>query len=202
MSIAKRYLFSFIGTHDFFLTDRMITFHRVESARQVHEDRSGRQYPASMNSTSSHEHVIRRNQTDVALDRENGVSYKGRPRPRTHHYAIERPAETESSRPRPRSFYEELPVGRDFREQRNPVDQREVSWDRARFIDHVCISHSRLPDWTDTRFTRAAHAALAGASRKITHKEHNLPGTVGTWKIPWTRSWKCQTSVGDGPSVR
>lgn len=109
------------------LTDQDVTFFgRVESARQVHDDRSGRQYPASLNSMSSHEHVVRRNQTDAA-ERENGVSYKGRPRPKTHHYVIERPPETETSRPRPRSFYEDLPVGRDFRDQRNPVDQREVS---------------------------------------------------------------------------
>lgn len=102
-----------------------LLFDRVESARQVHEDRSSRQYPMSMHSTSSHDHV-RRNQPD-ALDRENGVSYKGRPRPRTHHYAIERSSEPEISRPRPRSFYENPAIGRDFRDQRNPVDQREVS---------------------------------------------------------------------------
>lgn len=100
----------------------IILFDRVQSARQVHEDRSGRQYSASINSTSSHEHAIRRSQPDL-LDREN-VSYKGRPRPRTHHYAIERPPEPETSRPR--SFYENPSVGRDFREQRNLIDQRDV----------------------------------------------------------------------------
>lgn len=117
-------------------------FDRVESARQVHDDRSGRQYPASMNSMSSHEHVIRRNPTD-ALDRENGVSYKGRPRPRTHHYAVERPLESESSKPRPRSFYEDLPIARDFRDQRNPVDQREVSKTVYDSHCHIGVNHIR-----------------------------------------------------------
>lgn len=103
----------------------ILLFNRVQSARQVHEDRSGRQYPASLNSMSSHEHAVRRSQPDV-LDRENVMSYKGRPRPRTHHYAIERPPEPEISRSRPRSFYENLSIGRDFRDQRTLVDQRDV----------------------------------------------------------------------------
>jgi len=103
-----------------------LLFDRVQSARQIHaEDRPGRQYSASMNSASSHEHAIRRSQPEV-LDRENLVSYKERPRPRTHHYAIEHPSESETSRPRPRSFYENPSVGRDFRDQRNLVDQRDV----------------------------------------------------------------------------
>lgn len=98
---------------------------RVESARQIHEDRSNRQYSTSMNSTSSHDHIIKRNQLAV-LDCENIVSYKNRPRPRTHHYAMERPPEPEISRPRPRSFYENPVIGRDIRDQRNPVNQKDV----------------------------------------------------------------------------
>ncbi|KAH0956477.1 hypothetical protein HN011_001096 [Eciton burchellii] len=105
--------------------------HRVESARQVLEERSGRQYP-SMNSLSMHDHAIRRNQPDLGLDHENGVSYKGRPRPRTHHYAVERPPEAEISRPRPRSFYENPAIGRDYRDQRNLADQTDMREFRER----------------------------------------------------------------------
>ncbi|XP_076681349.1 uncharacterized protein LOC143375774 isoform X2 [Andrena cerasifolii] len=99
--------------------------HRVESARQAHEDQPARQHPTSNSSTTGHEHLIRRNHSEVS-ERENEVSYRGRPRPRTHHYAMERPPEQEVSRPRPRSFYENPTVGRDFRDQRNLVDPREV----------------------------------------------------------------------------
>lgn len=121
--------------------------HRVQSARQIHEDRSGRQYTASLNSISSHEHAIRRSQPPDVLDRENIVSYKGRPRPRIHHYAIERPPEPETSRPRPRSFYE-TPIVRDFRDQRNLVDQRDMREFRER------TQHSReLRDKLRTRST-------------------------------------------------
>ncbi|XP_016907035.1 uncharacterized protein LOC107994566 [Apis cerana] len=99
--------------------------HRVESARQSHEEQPSRQHSASNSSTTGHEHLIRRNHSEVS-ERENDVSYRARPRPRTHHYAMERPAEQEVSRPRPRSFYENPTVGRDFREQRNVADPREV----------------------------------------------------------------------------
>lgn len=98
---------------------------RVESSRQSHEEQPSRQHPASNSSTTGHEHLIRRNHSEVS-ERENDVSYRARPRPRTHHYAMERPAEQEVSRPRPRSFYENPTVGRDFREQRNVADPREV----------------------------------------------------------------------------
>ncbi|XP_072749959.1 uncharacterized protein [Anoplolepis gracilipes] len=132
-----------------FIKQRDIEHHllRAESARQVHEDRSGRQYRTSMHSMSSHDHVMRRNQPD-ALEGENGVSYKDRARPRTHNYAIERSSEPEISRPRPRSFYENPAIGRDFRDQRNPVDQREVRESRER------MQHSReLRDKLRTRNT-------------------------------------------------
>lgn len=98
---------------------------RVESARQAHEDQPLRQHPSSNNSTTGHEHLIRRNHSEVS-ERENDISYRARPRPRTHHYAVERPQEQEVSRPRPRSFYENPTIGRDFRDQRNVVDPREV----------------------------------------------------------------------------
>lgn len=98
---------------------------RVESARQSHEEQPSRQHSASNSSTTGHEHLIRRNHSELS-ERENDVSYRARPRPRTHHYAMERPAEQEVSRPRPRSFYENPTVGRDFREQRNVADPREV----------------------------------------------------------------------------
>ncbi|KAK9302344.1 hypothetical protein QLX08_005605 [Tetragonisca angustula] len=99
--------------------------HRVESSRQNHEDQLTRQHSTSNNSTTGHEHLIRRNHSE-ASERENDISYRARPRPRTHHYSMERPLEQEVSRPRPRSFYENPTVGRDFRDQRNVADPREA----------------------------------------------------------------------------
>ncbi|XP_017879533.1 uncharacterized protein LOC108624604 [Ceratina calcarata] len=94
--------------------------HRVDS-RQIHEDRQH-----SVNSSTTHEHLIRRNHSEV--ERENDISYKARPRPRTHHYAMERPSseQQEVSRPRPRSFYENPTTGREYRDQRNLVDPRDI----------------------------------------------------------------------------
>jgi len=149
---------------------------RVESARQVLEERSGRQYP-SMNSLSMHDHAIRRNQPDLGLDHENGVSYKGRPRPRTHHYAVERPPEAEISRPRPRSFYENPAIGRDYRDQRNLADQRDVRivgdspWLFLSINTDGMKSSTRSAcnEWLasplDAGISRA-HSTLAGAARQ------------------------------------
>jgi len=185
---------------------------RVESARQVLEERSGRQYP-SMNSLSMHDHAIRRNQPDLGLDHENGVSYKGRPRPRTHHYAVERPPEAEISRPRPRSFYENPAIGRDYRDQRNLADQRDVRivgdspWLFLSINTDGMKSSTRSAcnEWLasplDAGISRA-HSTLAGAARQAAEQEHGLSGAVGARKIPWTRSWKCQTSVGDDPDTQ
>ncbi|KAL6267620.1 hypothetical protein P5V15_000695 [Pogonomyrmex californicus] len=152
--------------------------HRVQSARQVHEDRSGRQY-SSMNSMSSHEHVIRRNQPEE-LDREN-VSYKGRSRPRTHHYAIEHPSEPETSRPRPRSFYENPSVGRDFRDQRNLVDQRDIREFRER------TQHSReLRDKLRTRSTTyqelSEHERYPGLDRESARPPLEVIPTSGRYR--------------------
>ncbi|KAL2714587.1 uncharacterized protein V1478_015772, partial [Vespula squamosa] len=99
--------------------------HRVESSRQVHEDRPIRSHQTNMNSSPAHDHQqIRRSHTE--LDRENELAYRARPRPRTHHYGIEQPSESETTtRPRPRSFYENPVVGREFRDQRNSIDPRE-----------------------------------------------------------------------------
>lgn len=99
--------------------------HRVESSRQVHEDRSIRSHQTNVNSLPAHDHQqIRRSHTE--LDRENELAYRARPRPRTHHYGIEQPSESETTtRPRPRSFYENPVVGREFRDQRNSIDPRE-----------------------------------------------------------------------------
>lgn len=155
--------------------------HRVESARQVHEDRSGRQYLTSMHSMSSHDHVMRRNQSD-ALDRENDVSYnKGRPRPRAHHYAIERSSEPETSRPRPRSFYENPGIGRDFRDQRNPVDQREVREFQER------MQHSReLRDKLRTRSTTyqelSEHERYPGLDRESARPALEMIPTPGRYR--------------------
>ncbi|XP_071648288.1 uncharacterized protein [Temnothorax longispinosus] len=155
--------------------------HRVQSARQVHEDRPGRQYPASMmNSMFSHEHAIRRSQPDN-LDRENVVSYKGRPRPRTHHYAIECPPEPETSRPRPRSFYENPPVGRDFRDQRNLVDPRDMREFRER------AQHTReLRDKLRTRSTAyqelSEHERYPGLDRESARPPLEMIPTSGRYR--------------------
>ncbi|KAI4493181.1 hypothetical protein M0802_009598 [Mischocyttarus mexicanus] len=100
--------------------------HRVESSRQVHEDRSIRSpHQTNVNSSSVHDQQqIRR--THSELDRENEFPYRARPRPRTHHYGIEQPSESDTTtRPRPRSFYENPVVGREYRDQRNSIDPRE-----------------------------------------------------------------------------
>ncbi|XP_011687234.1 PREDICTED: uncharacterized protein LOC105449630 [Wasmannia auropunctata] len=158
--------------------------HRVQSARQIHslEDRSSRQYPASLNSVSSHEHAIRRSQPDM-LDRENVVSYKGltRPRPRTHHYAVERPPEPEISRPRPRSFYENPSVGRDFRDQRNLVDQRDIREFRDR------VQHSReLRDKLRTRSANyqelSEHERYPGLDRESARPPLEMIPTSGRYR--------------------
>ncbi|XP_012219890.2 uncharacterized protein [Linepithema humile] len=154
--------------------------HRVESARQIHEDRSSRQYSTSLNSMSSHDHIIRRNQPNV-LDRENVVSYKGRPRPRTHHYAIERPPEPEISRPRPRSFYENPVIGRDFRDQRNPIDQRDMREFRER------TQHSReLRDKLRTRGTAyqelSEHERYPGLDRESARPALEMIPTPGRYR--------------------
>ncbi|XP_032678567.1 uncharacterized protein LOC116847570 [Odontomachus brunneus] len=158
--------------------------HRVESARQAHDDRSSRQYPASMNSMSSHEHVIRRNQTD-ALDRENGVSYKGRPRPRTHHYAIERPLETESSKPRPRSFYEDLPIGRDFRDQRNPVDQREMRDFREQRTQHSRELREKLRTRSTTYQELSEHERYPGLDRESARPALEMAPALGRYRYSY-----------------
>ncbi|OXU25934.1 hypothetical protein TSAR_008716 [Trichomalopsis sarcophagae] len=60
------------------------------------------------------------------------LSYRARPRPRTHYQTPERPivqqqSQEEGSRPRPRSFYEVPMAARELRGPRNPVDSREYS---------------------------------------------------------------------------
>lgn len=154
--------------------------HRVQSARQVHEDRSGRQYPASLNSMSSHEHAIRRNQPDV-LDRENAISYKGRPRPRTHHYAIERPSEPEISRPRPRSFYENLSIGRDFRDQRTLVDQRDMREFRER-AQHPRELRDKLRTRSTTYQELSEHERYPGLDRESARPPLEMIPTSGRYR--------------------
>ncbi|XP_011053332.1 PREDICTED: uncharacterized protein LOC105145482 [Acromyrmex echinatior] len=154
--------------------------HRVQSARQVHEDRSGRQYPASLNSMSSHEHAIRRNQPDM-LDRENAISYKGRPRPRTHHYAIERPSEPEISRPRPRSFYENLSIGRDFRDQRTLVDQRDMREFRER-AQHPRELRDKLRTRSTTYQELSEHERYPGLDRESARPPLEMIPTSGRYR--------------------
>ncbi|XP_018349209.1 PREDICTED: uncharacterized protein LOC108752680 [Trachymyrmex septentrionalis] len=154
--------------------------HRVQSARQVHEDRSSRQYPASLNSMSSHEHAVRRSQPDV-LDRENVVSYKGRPRPRTHHYAIERPSEPEISRPRPRSFYENLSIGRDFRDQRTLVDQRDMREFRER-AQHPRELRDKLRTRSTTYQELSEHERYPGLDRESARPPLEMIPTSGRYR--------------------
>ena len=77
-------------------------------------------------SAPHHEHLISRRSHPELLVRENDVSCKARPRPRTHHYSSERPAEPEVTRPRPRSFYESPPAVRELRGPRNAINARDV----------------------------------------------------------------------------
>ncbi|KYQ49783.1 hypothetical protein ALC60_11131 [Trachymyrmex zeteki] len=154
--------------------------HRVQSARQVHEDRSGRQYPASLNSMSSHEHAVRRSQPDV-LDRENVMSYKGRPRPRTHHYAIERPPEPEISRSRPRSFYENLSIGRDFRDQRTLVDQRDMREFRER-AQHPRELRDKLRTRSTTYQELSEHERYPGLDRESARPPLEMIPTSGRYR--------------------
>ncbi|XP_029668159.1 uncharacterized protein LOC115238452 isoform X1 [Formica exsecta] len=155
--------------------------HRVESARQVHEDRSGRQYPTSMHSMSSHDHVMRRNQPD-ALDRENGVSYKGRSRPRTHHYANERSSEPEISRPRPRSFYENPAIGRDFRDQRNPIDQREQVREFREHMQHSRELRDKLRTRSATYQELSEHERYPGLDRESARPALEMIPTPGRYR--------------------
>ncbi|KAL0102842.1 hypothetical protein PUN28_018260 [Cardiocondyla obscurior] len=154
--------------------------HRVQSARQVHEDRSSRQYPASLNSMSSHEHGIRRSQPDV-LDRENIMSYKSRPRPRTHHYATERPPEPEASRPRPRSFYDNSSVGREFRDQRNLVDQRDMREFRER-AQHSRELRDKLRTRGSTYQELSEHERYPGLDRESARPPLEMIPTSGRYR--------------------
>ncbi|KAG7188406.1 hypothetical protein KM043_008054 [Ampulex compressa] len=101
--------------------------HRIDSSRQIHVDCPNRQNLRGTNSATSpaHEYSIRRNHLDI-LEREHNISYRGRPRPRTHYYEVEQPLEQEISRSRPRNFYENPTLARDFRDQRNLMDSREI----------------------------------------------------------------------------
>ncbi|XP_015593549.1 uncharacterized protein LOC107266968 [Cephus cinctus] len=102
--------------------------HRLESSRQVHEERISRQPSGSSSSGVIQEHLVRRSHPDH-LVREPEVSYRARPRPRTHHYLPEHPPDAEVTRARPRSFYESASsVSRDqIRDHhRNVIDHRDI----------------------------------------------------------------------------
>ena len=90
---------------------------------RIHGDRTNRQFVST--SAPRHEHLIRRSHPEL-LARENDISCKARPRPRTHHYVSEHPPEPEVTRPRPRSFYESPPAVRELRGPRNVINARDV----------------------------------------------------------------------------
>lgn len=55
--------------------------------------------------------------------------------------------------------------------------------------------------WADARVPRT-YAALAGTARQTAYEKLDVPGAVGARTISWTRSRKCQTTVGDDPNAR
>ncbi|OAD57945.1 hypothetical protein WN48_00978 [Eufriesea mexicana] len=152
---------------------------RVESARQTHEDQPTRQHPASNSSTTGHEHLIRRNHSEVS-ERENDISYRARPRPRTHHYAMERPPEQEVSRPRPRSFYENPTVGRDFRDQRNVADPREARDFRDRA--HVREIREKVRARATTYQELSEHERYPGLDRDSARPPLEIVPTPGRYR--------------------
>ncbi|XP_043250576.1 uncharacterized protein LOC122396339 [Colletes gigas] len=153
--------------------------HRVESARQADEDQPARQHPASNSSTTAHEHLIRRNHSEVS-ERENDISYRARPRPRTHHYAMERPPEQEVSRPRPRSFYENPAVGRDIRDQRNVVDPREIRDFRDRA--HVREIREKVRARATTYQELSEHERYPGLDRDSARPPLEIVPTPGRYR--------------------
>ncbi|XP_076183750.1 uncharacterized protein LOC143155191 [Ptiloglossa arizonensis] len=153
--------------------------HRVELARQADEDQPARQHPASNSSTTGHEHLIRRNHSEVS-ERENDISYRARPRPRTHHYAMERPPEQEVSRPRPRSFYENPAVGRDFRDQRNVVDPREIRDFRDRA--HVREIREKVRAKATTYQELSEHERYPGLDRDSARPPLEIVPTPGRYR--------------------
>ncbi|XP_017790187.1 PREDICTED: LOW QUALITY PROTEIN: uncharacterized protein LOC108572458 [Habropoda laboriosa] len=153
--------------------------HRIESVRQSHEEQPGRQHPASNSSTIGHEHLIRRNHSEVS-ERENDISYRARPRPRTHHYAMERPPEQEVSRPRPRSFYENPSVGRDFRDQRNVADPREARDFRDRA--HVREIREKVRARTTTYQELSEHERYPGLDRDSARPPLEIVPTPGRYR--------------------
>ncbi|XP_033329526.1 uncharacterized protein LOC117222119 [Megalopta genalis] len=153
--------------------------HRVESARQAQEDQPGRHHPLGNSSTTGHEHLIRRNHSEVS-ERENDIPYRGRPRPRTHHYAMERPPEQEVSRPRPRSFYENPSVGRDFRDQRNVVDPRELRDFRDRA--HVREIREKVRARATTYQELSEHERYPGLDRDSARPPLEIVPTPGRYR--------------------
>lgn len=92
-------------------------------SRQAHGDRMSRQFVPT--SAPIHEHLIRRSHPEL-LARENDVSCKAKPRPRTLHYPLARLPEPEVTRTRPRSSYESPPAVRELKGPRNVINTRDV----------------------------------------------------------------------------
>ncbi|XP_043281678.1 uncharacterized protein [Venturia canescens] len=100
--------------------DHHVGAHRLESSR-----------PANRSSAPSHERLMRRSNSE-SIDREKEIGYRARVTPRNHHYPVERALEPEiSSRPRPRSFYDNSSSTRDLRDYRehrsDHRDQRNLN---------------------------------------------------------------------------
>ncbi|XP_063988197.1 uncharacterized protein LOC135168181 isoform X2 [Diachasmimorpha longicaudata] len=109
--------------------------HRMDQSRLIHEDRTSRHISNNSSSTPlHHEHMIRRNHPELEREKERERSdYRNRPRVRGQHYSSDRPADPEvTSRPRPRSFYDNSSSGREPREQRHMIDHRETREARDR----------------------------------------------------------------------
>ncbi|XP_011313288.1 uncharacterized protein [Fopius arisanus] len=109
--------------------------HRVDQSRLIHEDRTSRHISNNSSSTPvHHDHMIRRSHPELEREKERERSdYRNRPRVRGQHYSSDRPAEPEvTSRPRPRSFYDNSSSGREPREQRHMIDHREIREARDR----------------------------------------------------------------------
>ncbi|XP_043482303.1 uncharacterized protein LOC122511236 [Leptopilina heterotoma] len=108
-----------------------IHMHRLDMTRQAHGDRMSRQFVPT--SAPIHEHLIRRSHPEL-LARENDVSCKAKPRPRTLHYPLARLPEPEVTRTRPRSSYESPPAVRELKGPRNVINTRDIRDFRDRQI--------------------------------------------------------------------
>lgn len=78
-------------------------------------------------STPGHHEHIRRSHSELEREKDREKNdYRNRPKVRGQNYSLDRLTEAEvSSRPRPRSFYDNQTSTRDSRDQRQPVESRD-----------------------------------------------------------------------------